>query len=156
MAGRRFFGWLAYTLSRSERRDGNERYHLFDWDQTHILSALASYKLGRGWELGARFRYVTGKPYTPPTAAVFDSDAGAYQPIDGAPSSARDDAFHRLDVRVEKTWTFSEWKLSAYVDVQNAYNRKNVEGRSYNFNYSRSGNATGLPLLPIVGIRGEL
>ena len=154
--GRRFFGWLAYTLSRSERRDGNERYHLFDWDQTHILSALASYKLGRGWELGARFRYVTGKPYTPPTAAVFDSDAGAYQPIDGAPSSARDDAFHRLDVRVEKTWTFSEWKLSAYVDVQNAYNRKNVEGRSYNFNYSRSGNATGLPLLPIVGIRGEL
>ncbi len=153
---KRFFGWVAYTLSRSERRDGNEKYHLFDWDQTHILSAVASYKLGRGWELGARFRYVTGKPYTPATAAVFDSDAGAYQPIDGLANSARDPAFHRLDVRLEKTWSFEAWKLSAYVDVQNAYNRKNVEGRSYNYNYSKSGNATGLPILPIVGLRGEL
>jgi hypothetical protein len=51
----RFFGWLAYTLSRSERRaDDSEAFRIFDFDETHILSAIASYKLGRGWEIGAR------------------------------------------------------------------------------------------------------
>lgn len=154
---KRFFGWVAYTLSRSERRDAaGEPYRLFDYDQTHILTAVASYKLGRGWELGARWRYVSGNPYTPVVAAVYDADAGAYQASDGAENSARDPAFHRLDVRVEKTWTFTDWKLSAYLDVQNAYNRKNAEGRSYNYNYSRSDVASGLPILPVVGLRGEL
>ena len=67
----RFFGWLAYTLSRSERRDNpGDALHLFQYDQTHILTVLGSYKLGRGWEVGARFRYVTGDPYTPNVAGV--------------------------------------------------------------------------------------
>ena len=153
----RFFGWVAYTLSRSERRDSDgQSYHLFDYDQTHILTALASYQLGRGWELGARWRYVSGSPYTPKVAAAYDADSGVYQPSDGAQNSARDPAFHRLDVRVEKTWKFTSWKLSAYLDVQNAYNKKNAEGRSYNYNYSQSDVASGLPILPVVGVRGEL
>jgi hypothetical protein len=153
----RFFGWLSYTLSRSELRDADgERTHLSQWDQTHILTAVGSYQLGRGWTLGARWRFVSGNPYTPPAAAVYDADAGAYQPSYGEKYSARMPAFHQLDVRVDKTWTFTHWKLSAYLDVQNAYNRKNPEGRAYNFNYSRSDAIAGLPVLPIVGLRGEL
>src|SRR6185295_7861583 len=53
----RFFGFLAYTLSRSVRRDAPDQpEHLFNFDQTHILTLIGSYRLGRGWELGARFR----------------------------------------------------------------------------------------------------
>jgi TonB family protein len=153
----RFFGWVAYTLSRSERRDGDaESYRLFDFDQTHILAVLGSYKLGRGWELGGRFRYVTGNPYTPAVAGILDADAGAYAPANGARGSARSPAFHRLDVRVEKTWAFEDWKLSAYLDMQNAYNRQNPEGRTNNFNYTRSDVLAGLPILPVLGLRGEL
>jgi len=156
-ADERFFGWLAYTLSRSEVRDADgEQTHLSQWDQTHVLTALGSYQLGRGWALGARWRFVSGNPYTPPAAAVYDADAGAYQPSYAERFSARSPAFHRLDVRVDKTWTFSSWKLSAYLDVQNAYNRENPEGQAYNYNYSRSDVIAGLPLLPIVGLRGEL
>ncbi|GMV15344.1 MAG: membrane protein [Polyangiaceae bacterium] len=153
----RFFGWVAYTLSRSERRAADsEPTHLTQWDQTHVLTTLASYDLGRGWTLGARWRYTSGSPYTPAEAAVYDADAGAYQPSYGDTYSGRTPAFHRLDVRADKTWTFSDWKLSAYVDVQNAYNRKNPEGRAYNYNYSRSDVIAGLPILPVVGLRGEL
>jgi TonB family protein len=152
----RFFGWIAYTLSRSERRsDPSESFRTFDYDQTHILTALGSYRLGRGWEVGARWRYVTGNPYTPTRSAIYDADAGAYSPVNGTPFSGRDDAFHRLDVRVDKTWTFSSWKLGAYLDVQNAYFRANPEGRTYSFNYARSSAATGLPFLPVLGVRGE-
>lgn len=153
----RFFGWVAYTLSRSERRaDDSEAFRTFAYDQTHILTALASYKLGRGWEIGGRFRYVTGSPYTPTTSALYDADAGAYSPIYGALYSDRNAAFHRLDVRVDKTWELGVLKLTAYLDLQNAYFRQNPEGRSYNFNYSRSAVVSGLPFLPTLGLRGEL
>jgi TonB family protein len=153
----KFFGWVAYTISRSERKsDDSQGFRIFDYDQTHILTALGSYRLGRGWEVGARWRYVTGNPYTPVASATYDADAGAYSPVNAAPFSGRDEAFHRLDVRVDKTWTFTDWKLGAYVDVQNAYFRNNPEGRSYNYNYARSGAVSGLPFLPVFGLRGEL
>lgn len=152
----RFFGWVAYTISRSERRaNDSEALHVFEYDQTHILTALGSYQLGRGWEVGARWRYVTGNPYTPVASATYDADAGSFAPVNAAPFSGRDAAFHRLDVRIDKTWTFTDWKLGAYLDVQNAYFRNNPEGRSYNYDYARSSAVTGLPFLPVVGLRGE-
>ncbi len=154
----RFFGWVAYTLSRSERKDPpNEAWRLFEYDQTHMLTALGSYKLGRGWQLGARFRYVTGSPYTPNIGGVMDYDAGVYAPLAEQPENgSRLPAFSQLDVRVDKTWDFESWKLSMYLDVQNAYNRKNTEDISYNSDFSQHKQAQGLPILPVLGIRGEL
>jgi TonB family protein len=154
----RFFGWIAYTLSKSDRREAaGEALHPFQYDQRHIFTALGSYKLGRGWELGARWRYVSGNRSTPYIGGVVDYDAGAYAPIQSTQLySASDPAFHRLDVRVEKTWTFPTWKLSTYLDVQNVYNRKNPEGVAYNYRYSQSKPIAGLPVLPIIGIRGEM
>jgi hypothetical protein len=153
----RFFGWISYTLSRSERRDAPDQpTHIFERDQTHIFTMLGSYRLGSGWELGARWRYVTGNPYTPFVGGVADLDAGAYAAIAGPPNSARSEAFHRLDVRIEKKWTVGSGSVSAYLDFQNVYNRKNPEGRSYNYNYSQNQPLAGLPLLPVIGLRGEL
>jgi len=157
--GGRFFGWVAYTLSRSERKasDGDDSYYRYDYDQTHIVTALASYKLGRGWQVGGRFRYVTGSPYTPEIGGTVDYDAGTYAPVTSTSrNSRRLPAFHQLDVRVDKTWQFRSWALSAYLDVQNAYNHQNTESVGYNFDYSQTSATHGLPILPIVGIRGEL
>jgi outer membrane receptor protein involved in Fe transport len=156
--GGRFFGWIAYTLSRSERRDhSGDDYYTYDYDQTHILTALASYQLGRGWQIGARFRYVTGSPYTPNVGGTVDHDAGTYAPVTSlARNSDRLPAFHQLDLRVDKTWRFQAWSLSAYLDLQNAYNRQNTESIGYNFDYSQTTPTHGLPILPVLGLRGEL
>jgi len=156
--GGRFFGWVAYTLSRTERKDApGDAYYRYDYDQTHNLTMVGSYKLGRGWQIGARFRYVTGSPYTPNIGGTVDYDAGAYAPVASlARNSKRLPAFHQLDVRVDKTWKFQSWALSTYLDVQNAYNRQNTESIGYNFDYSQTKATHGLPILPIVGIRGEL
>lgn len=156
--GGRFFGWVAYTLSRSERRDAdNEELYRYDYDQTHILTAIGSYKLGRGWQVGARFRYVTGSPYTPELGGTMNYDAGTYSPVTSlARNSARLPAFHQLDVRVDKTWTFQTWALTWYLDVQNSYNHRNTESIDYNFDYSQTTASRGLPILPIMGLRGEL
>ncbi len=152
----RFYGWLAYTLMRSERRDaGASDYRLFDSDQTHNLTAVAQYRLSSTWELGTRFRYVSGNPSTPVVGATYDSDADIFVPQYGALNSERLASFHQLDVRVDKHFIFDTWRLTAYLDVQNAYNRQNAEGTNYNYDYSQSSTVGGLPLLPSFGVKGE-
>lgn len=150
-----FSGFLSYTVSRSERNDG-DRWRLFDYDQTHILTLSGSYKLGKGWEIGSTFRLVSGNPETPVVGSVFDADIDAYRPIYGATNSARNPMFHRLDLRVEKAFTIAGHPFAAYLDVQNAYNRKNREATAYNFDYSERSDTPGLPILPSLGMKGEL
>jgi TonB family protein len=158
---RRFFGWLAYTLSRSVRRDrpGAPEY-LFQYDQTHILTVLGSYKLGAGWEVGARFRLVSGPLDTPAlpfpsVSAVFAADAASYAPLQAAPYSERLPLVHQLDIRVEKKWHFDAFELTFFVDLWNAYNHPAEEALSYNFDYSRNSYQQGLPIIPSLGLRGE-
>jgi TonB family protein len=153
---RRFFGWIAYTLSRSERRDHpDQSWRLFQYDQTHILTLVTSAKLSRGWQLGLRFRYVTGNPYTPVTGAYYDVTADRYRPLFGATYSARVPAFNALDLRVDKTWTWDRFRMALYLDLQNVYNNRAAEGVTYNFDFRRSDTVNGLPFFPIAGVRGD-
>jgi hypothetical protein len=157
----RFFGWAAYTLSRSVRQDCEacEEY-LFQYDQTHNLIVLGSYRLGRGWEFGARFRVVSGPLQTPVVGppslpAIYSADAGTYVPLQGKPFTERLPVFHQLDIRVDKRWQFKSWAFSAYLDVQNVYNNPAKEDFIYSFDYSKRGYQTGVPIIPSLGLRGE-
>lgn len=151
-----FFGWIAYTYQRSFRTDGpgtSERR--FDFDQPHILTVLGTYEIGRGWSVGLRFRLVSGNPDTPVVSSVYDASTDTYVPIYGATNSARLALFHQLDLRVDKVWTFDTWRLNLYLEVLNVYNNGAQEGWQYNYDYSERGRLTGLPILPVFGIRGE-
>jgi TonB family protein len=151
-----FFGWVSYTLSRSERKDQPDQpWHIFQYDQTHVLTIVGSYQLPRGFQVGLRFRYGTGNPYTPVKSAYYNSNSGTYTPVLGATYGARLPAFSQLDLRVDKTWTFSRWRLAVYLDLMNAYNAKNPEAVTYNFNYTKPSALSVLPILPVLGIRGE-
>jgi outer membrane receptor for ferrienterochelin and colicin len=153
----RLSGWVAYTLSRSERRDsGATDYRLFQYDQTHILTAVGMWRFGRNWQLSTRFRLVSGKPLTPVTGAVLDMDAGSYQPSYGAKYSDRNPMFAQWDLRIDKKWVFDRFMLDLYLDVWNVTNRANVEAPDYNFDYSRRKTENGLSILPILGLRAEL
>ncbi|HMR77139.1 MAG TPA: hypothetical protein PKD61_18605, partial [Polyangiaceae bacterium] len=157
----RFFGWLAYTLSRSVRKNSpDDEEYLFQFDQTHNLIVLGSYRLGRGWEFGARFRVVSGPLTTPvlgPPAlpALYAADSGSYTQLQGEPFSRRLPLFHQMDMRVDKRWQFRDWRLSTYLDIQNVYNNQAVEALVYNYNFSQENFQTGLPIIPSVGLRGE-
>jgi TonB family protein len=153
----RFFGFVSYTLMRSERRDGpGEPWRLYDFDQTHILTLSGVYRLGRGWEAGATFRLISGNPTTPIVGSIYDTASDLYIPVSGATNSDRNPFFHRLDLRIEKLWRFQHWKLALYLDVQNVYNRQNIEGIQYNFDFRQSAVIGGLPIIPSLGVRGEL
>ena len=149
-------GFVSYTLSRSERNDHGTEWRLFNWDQTHMLTIAGAYRLGHGWDLSGTFRYVTGNPITPVVGSIYNANNDTYKPIYGAINSDRSNAFHRMDLRVEKSWHIKSGSVAAYVDVQNAYNRHNEEGRAYNYDFTQSGVISGLPLIPSLGLRGEI
>ncbi len=156
-ADEHFFGWLSYTVSRSERTWGpgqeTKRFYL---DQPHILTVLGSYTFGSGWEIGARFRYVTGNLYTPCVGSLFNSTATRYVCVSGPDLSKRLPPFHQLDVRVDKRFVFSSFTLGFYLDVINVYNRTNPDFIGYNFDFSKQRPETGsLPFVPSLGVRGE-
>jgi TonB family protein len=151
---KRFFGWITYTLSASERATAaGAPYYPYGFDQTHVLSAVASLDLGHGFEVGARFRYATGYPRTPVTGAYFDGKTGTFEPFFGALNSIRIPDFVQLDVRVSKRFRMGETTLEAYLDVQNATNRANPEEIAYSLDYTQRRYITGLPLLPVAGAR---
>jgi hypothetical protein len=91
----------------------------------------------------------------PDLPALYAADAGSYAPLQGEPFSERLPLVHQLDIRLERTWRFQDWRLLAYLDVWNAYNNAVIEGNQYNFNFSRSAPQSGLPIIPSFGIRGE-
>ena len=158
----RFFGWLAYTLSRSVLQDSpTSPENLFQYDQTHNLTVLGSYRLGRGWEFGARFRLVSGPLQTPTLSrpalpALYAADAGSYAPLEGSPYSERLPLFHQLDLRLDKRWQIKNMRVSAYLDLQNVYNNPSAEGYVYNYDFSKSQYQTGVPILPSFGMRLEI
>jgi TonB family protein len=153
---RNFFGWVAYSLSSTQRR--NFRTGTMGpspLDQPHNLVAVASYKLPRDFIAGVRLRYSSGPLDSPVVGAVYDANANYYYPLYGEPFSRRLPAFFQADLRVDKRFVYQRWMLALYVDIQNVTNRQNVEGVTYNFDYTQERFLRGLPIIPSLGVRGE-
>ena len=150
-------GFLSYTLMRTEWLDHpGEAWHLSPFDQTHIFTLALTWMIGSGFELGATFRLVSGNPYTPTTGSVGDLSASAYRPIYGDAYSGRSALFNRLDVRFSKRFQIGDVGLSIYIDIQNVYNQQNQEGVTYNYDYTQQQIIPSLPIIPSLGLRGEL
>ena len=153
---KRLFGWVAYTLSRSERFNQElDEWQLFGFDQTHILTTVAGYNLPYNFDISARFRLISGNPYTPLSGAVYDAENDNYVATSGAPNSARNKTFHQLDLRLDKNFVFNRWMLGVYLDVQNVYNASNAEGQLFNYDYTESAPLNGLPIFPNLGVTAK-
>jgi len=154
-----FFGWLSYSYSVSKRKDGSDRdWRYFDLDITHNLTAVASYKLNKYWQFGARFNYSSGLPYTnlQGVETMYDADNSEYVPVySGKINDDRMESRHQLDLRIDKYWLFDNWILSTYLDVQNAYMRKNAISYAYNDDYTEKKSVTMLPVMVFLGLKGD-
>jgi TonB family protein len=149
-----FFGWISYSILRSQRKDHPDLdWRLFDYDQTHVFTALGSYDIGAGFEVGLRFRYATGYPRTPVIGSFLDSQTNTYEPIFGPHNSIRIPPFTALDARLAKHFKWNRTDGEIYLDVQNVTNHTNPEEIVYNTNYTQRGYITGFPILPVIGAR---
>ncbi|MBM4161524.1 MAG: TonB-dependent receptor [Ignavibacteria bacterium] len=136
---------MSFNESRFEALDGISRPSSFD--QRWIVNLGGGYIFDEKWEISTKFRYATGRPYTPfnPDGT---QDVSLY-------NSQRVVANHSLDVRIDRRWTFDRWNLITYVDIQNIYNRKPVDVPRYNRQTGELERVGSIGILPSVGISAE-
>lgn len=120
-----FYGILAYTYVRSEFTDGSGEFIPSSWDSRQLISFTGGKKFKKHWEVGARFIYAGGTPYTPadiPTSMLIPNwNVTRFAiPDFNNLNGARLDDFTQLDIRIDKKWFFDKWSLNVFFDVQNA------------------------------------
>jgi len=120
---------FSYTLVRSEFEDLNSMMIPSSWDNKHLFNLTGTRKFSRNWDIGFKWRFVGGAPYTPydyeKSSYKFAWDLQGRAYLDYALfNTERLKAFHQLDIRVDKQYFFSNWSLMLYADVQNVYNHK--------------------------------
>ncbi len=151
------YGWISYTLSRSERIKPSGTISLFNYDQTHVFNLALSWKINDRWRVGARFQFASGTPTANLIGAGFDSDNREYVPLTSAEQIARNPISNQLDVRVDYTFRWWRLKMNAFLDIINAYNAQNGDlGWAYRYDYAQRVPGGGIPILPTIGIRAEL
>jgi hypothetical protein len=150
------FAWLAYTFSRSTRRDDPASAgRPFAYDQTHLVTAVGSFARGP-WRFGARWQLATGVPYTEIIGAAYSEELQLHVPIFGKPMAARFSPTHQLDLRVERTWQGRGYRIAVFADLGNVYRRPRVLRYHYSDDFMTRKPVADMMPLPSIGVRGEL
>ncbi|MFM9984907.1 MAG: TonB-dependent receptor domain-containing protein [Flavobacteriales bacterium] len=121
------YGILAYTYVRSEFTGLDGKYVPSSWDSRHLISVTGGWKFGKNWELGGRFLFSGGLPFTPDNLdASLQIETwntlNAGIPNWSQQNSQRIKSFQQLDMRIDKKWFFTKWSLDLFFDVQNVLN----------------------------------
>lgn len=116
-----FYGIAAFTIYKSEFTNGfTSEYTSSVWDNNLLISLLGGYKLGKNWEVSARYRYLGKTPYAPVdesrTLANYPALIRDYTRI----GEQRLNPFSQVDLRVDKKWSFNNWSLDLFFEIQNA------------------------------------
>ena len=127
----RLSGWLGYTLGWTRRTfpdiDGGRTFPP-KYDRRHDVSLTATYRLAR-WTWTANLVYGTGQAYTPAAARYTLRDPASDRPVDRLLAAPRNTArllpYHRLDVGMRRTFGLFGADVDFYLQIFNAYNRRN-------------------------------
>lgn len=124
-----FYAVLAYTYVISEFKNKNNEYVPTAWDSRHIVSLTGGKRFKKGWELGMRWLFSGGSPYTPYDIAT--SSLISNWNINGIGlldynrlNTEREASFHQLNVRLDKKLFLDKFNMNFYLDIQNLYGYK--------------------------------
>lgn len=132
----RFFGIFSYTFYRSKYSGANNVLVPSSWDNEHLLSVTLGYKFKRNWELGLKFRYQGGAPYTPYDEAAsrtnyLSQGQGIFDYTNL--NSLRLGGFNNSDIRIDKKWNFRKTTIDLFLDITNWYAARSISVPSYTF-----------------------
>lgn len=133
---KRFFGVFSYTLFVSQYSGADGKYVASAWDNRHLLSVTWGYKFQRNWEIGLKFRYQGGAPYTPfdETASRLNYLSAGEGVLDYTKLNQNHlEVFHSSDVRIDKRWNWKKVSLDVFLDVMNWYAAKSPAFPQYTF-----------------------
>jgi hypothetical protein len=135
----RLSGWLAYTLSKSERAYQGGLVGPSDWDQRHILNLVAGYRFRGPWTVGGRFHLNSGRP-----VVVEDRTPAELRRLP---------LFHQFDVRIERRYVFDRFLMDVYLELVNTTLQRQVVG--YRQDRDVVERDSFRIVLPSLGLRGE-
>jgi outer membrane cobalamin receptor len=90
---------------------------------------------GDEFEIGMRFRYNQGRPFTKPNYDPYLRDW--YTKWNTELNTERLPAYHRLDIMIKRRWIFENSAMVMYFDLMNSYDRKNLWNYTYKSNGER-------------------
>lgn len=154
----RLFGWLAYSLSKTELRDSDQDpFRPPSNDQTHVVNLVGSYKISALWEVAARFKYHTGDRYTPIRDAAYNASLDKYQarPLPDDENAERLEDFHEMSIFAAKDFLADTWKLTLRFGIEYLALQRQVQSMQYSYDYSEKEPFRGLPPIPYLEMRGE-
>jgi hypothetical protein len=140
------------------------------FDRRLDLDFVVQAMLPRSVELGFRWNFGTGLPYTRPAGAYVFNEywlfTGSWRPsgsqgdtartaiVLGPRNASRYPAYHRLDVGVRKTYRKRWGTLTPHLDLLNVYDRRNVLFYFYQYERSppRRSGISMFPILPTAGL----
>jgi len=171
-----YHGTVSYSYSRAQAIDPlTGEYYDWDFDYRHGLTWIGGYRIRFGqkawyqhlrtrwwykataWllplademEIGVRWRYLGGRPYTVPH---YHRDIHKWVVEEGQPwNTERFPPYHRLDLRLDRRFFFNHWNLVTYFDIINIYHRDNI----WNYSYDEYGQADKIyqwSTLPVGGL----
>lgn len=176
----RWFGWVSYTLQRSERLRTvydfgdqgevlatREAWVPFEFDQAHVLHVTGGVVLPFDVHVSLGVHVNTGRP----ESGIISSRAmraglepGTLLPAwvpESLTTEPRLPAYARVDARISRTWTFDAFTLEVFLDVLNASATSEILGYAYVAKPSGgtrtlSREAFSLPvILPFLGVKGR-
>jgi hypothetical protein len=137
--GKKFSWWLSYALASAT---DDVKDIEFDGllvkktgkvprlnDQRHTIYADINYRPTPSWTLNMYWQFYYGWPrtdYTYDYQKLSNGDLHFYQVHSGF-NEAFYPAYHKMDIRANKKFTFSNWKLNSFIHIINVYNRKNLK-----------------------------
>lgn len=150
---KKIFYVFSYTYVRSQYSGIDNKLIASSWDNQHLVSTTLGYKFGKNWQLGLKYRFAGGNPYTPfdlnlsqQNYALLGTGVLDYNNI----NSQRLKNFSQLDFRLDKKINFRKTSLNLFIDFQNVLMSVQYGAPYYTFkrNADNSGFETtdGMPL----------
>jgi hypothetical protein len=117
-----FFATVSYTWFVSEFSGVDNKLRPSAWDNRNLISTILGYKFKKGWEIGVKYRFAGGSPYSP-----FDLEASQANYLSAGNgvfdysrlNTIRVGPFQQMDLRIDKKMNFKKSTLDIFIDIQN-------------------------------------
>ncbi|MFN4147406.1 MAG: TonB-dependent receptor [Runella sp.] len=136
------FATASYTLVWSRFSGLNGVLIPSAWDSRHLISGILGRKFKRGWEMGLRYRFASGAPFTPFDLVASQRNYAAIGTgvLDFAQlNTLRLRSFSQFDFRLDKKWNYKRATLDVFFDVTNAFVQSNPAFPQFTFKRTADG-----------------
>ena len=157
-------GWAGYAFGRHRYTDvASGETFWADNDQRHSLTLFGHYRFSNRTTVGAKFRYgsnypivgyIGEQPIAPDAPPLFGGIRPLFYGLTESRNSLRLPAYARLDVRVDRTFTWSGHRVTLFAEVANVLNRRNLRNVPYGVDRGGRVHEPTDSLLPIVPSAG--